>query len=129
LATPQPPWQVNRKPLSRQQDRWRTLAMLASRSKPIMDARMGSTEAVRSGRSSCHFAVISLLQAIFPDLAAGYSRFRAPAMRGWGYSKQLIQQGYSQKGQEIFAPARVFLREFSRFNREFESPSGRRPLP
>src|SRR6516162_4751702 len=36
LATPQPPWQVNRKPLSRQQDRWRTLAMLASRSKPIM---------------------------------------------------------------------------------------------
>jgi len=50
-------------------------------------------------------------------------------MRGWGYSKQLIQQGYSQKGQEIFAPARVFLREFSRFNREFESPSGRRPLP
>jgi len=73
---------------------------------------MGSTEAVRSGRSSCHFAVISLLQAIFPDLAAGYSRFRAPVMRGCGYSKQLIQQGYSQKGQEIFAPAHVFCGNF-----------------
>ena len=70
---------------------------------------MGSTEAVRSGRSSCHFAVISLLQAIFPDLAAGYSRFRAPAMRGWGNSKELIQQRYSQQGQAIFAPARVFF--------------------
>jgi hypothetical protein len=39
----------------------------------------------------CHFSDISRLRAIFPDLAVGNSRFRAPAMRGWGYSKQLIQ--------------------------------------
>src|SRR5271169_4273936 len=40
------------RPPSRQQDRRRTLAMLGSRSKPIMGARMGSTEAVRSGQGS-----------------------------------------------------------------------------
>ena len=41
LATPQPPWQVIRNALHRQQDRWRTFAILASRSKPIMRARRG----------------------------------------------------------------------------------------
>jgi hypothetical protein len=49
-------------------------------------------------------------------LAVGNSRFRAPAMHGFGCSKQLIQQRYSQRDQAIFAPARIFLREFSRLN-------------
>jgi hypothetical protein len=44
-------------------------------------------------------------------------------MHVFSCSKQLIQRHYLQRGQAIFAPAQIFLREFSRVNREFESLS------
>ena len=80
-------------------------------------------------RSGCHFPVISRLRTIFPDFGTRKFPVWAAAMRGCGYPKQLIQQCYSQGGQAIFAPERVFLREFSRFNRELGEPVQRRPLP
>jgi len=51
----------------------------------------GKKESSRVMAVGCHFPVISRLRAIFPDLAGGNSRFRAPPMRGFGCSKQLIR--------------------------------------
>ena len=92
--------------------------------------------AVAAGKSPAARWRSAAVSRLFPGygqfsriLAVGNSRFRAPAVRGFGCSKQLICHRYLQRDQAIFALARSFLREFSRFNREFESLVQRRPLP
>src|SRR5271167_4489998 len=56
--------------------------------RPRVAARRGGNESKAARwRSGCDFPVISRLRAIFPDLAVGNSRLRAPAMRHCGCSK------------------------------------------
>ena len=92
--------------------------------------------AVAAGKSAAARWRSAAVSRLFPGygqfsriLAIGNSRFRVPVMHVFSCSKQLIQRHYLQRGQAILALARIFLREFSRFNREFESLVQRRPLP
>jgi len=153
LATPQAPRQVNRKaplqatrPPAEPSPCWRqdrSLSWARGRDPRIPSGRVGgagraaSVAARRDGNESKpRDGGRAAISRFFPGygrfsriLAPGNSRFRAPAMRGCFYTKQLIQRCYSQRRQAIFAPERVFLREFSRFNRELGEPVQRRPLP
>ena len=144
LATPQPAWHVNRKASFRQQDRRRNprhigIKIEAYHAREDGVARISSGQVKGAGRAfsgrravaferipprgggGCHFPVVSRLRAIFPDLGSRKFPVSGAAMRRFGYPTYLIYQGYSQKDQTIFAPACIFLREFSRLT-AFRSP-------